>query len=789
MRVVVTHRTAVLATAALLAGGMTFLASTGTAAATSPDVTISQVYGGGGNSGATLTSDFIELFNRGTTSVTVTGWSVQYASSTGTTWRVTPLSGAIPPGSHYLVAEATGAGGTQPLPSPDATGTTAMSATSGKVALVTSTSALGCGTTCSAATGVRDFVGYGSANDSEGGTAPTLSNTTAALRAGAGGVDTDDNAADFVRGTPNPRNSVSGGGSVGARIHQIQGAAHLSPDNGLTVTGVPGVVTAVGSAQFWMQDPQPDADPATSEGISVFTGTAPAVAVGDSVTVSGSVNEFRPGGSGGLTNLTTTEITTPTVTVAAHNVPLPAPTLVGPGGRVPPSTVIEDDASGSVETSGVFDPATDGIDFWESMEGMRVEIDDAGVVGPTNSFGELPVVPAGSSVRTTRGGIVLRSDDANPERVVLDDTLTPTPVANVGDSLPGATVGVLGYGFGNFMLEVTTIPALHSGGLVRETTTAPAADQLAVATFNVENLSPADPQTKFDRLADTVVTNLASPDLVAVEEIQDNSGPTDNGVVAADQTLSMMVSAIQAAGGPTYTWRQIDPVNDQDGGQPGGNIRVAFLFRTDRGLSFVDRPGGDSTTAVQVVVTGGAPHLSASPGRVDPTNAAWNSSRKPLAGEFRFAGRTLFVVANHFASKLGDQPLVGQFQPPARSSEVQRHQQATVLRGFVDQIHAADPNADVITLGDLNDFDFSTTADILVGSGDLVDLPRTLPPAERYTFDFEGNSQVLDHILVSTSLTHDATGAQSFDYDVVHVNSEFADQVSDHDPQVVRLRM
>ena len=790
MRVVVTHRTAVLATAALLAGGMTFLASTGTASAISPDITISQVYGGGGNSGASLTSDFVELFNRGTTSVALTGWSVQYASSTGTSWRVTPLSGVMPPGTHYLVAEAAGAGGTQPLPTPDATGTTAMSATSGKVALVTSASALGCGANCSSAAGVHDFVGYGSANDSEGGPAPTLSNTTAALRGGAGGMDTDNNATDFVEGTPTPRNSASGGGGpVGARIHQIQAAGHISPDNGLTVADVPGVVTAVGARQFWMQDPQPDADPATSEAVSVFTSTAPAVAVGDSVTVSGSVNEFRPGGSGGVTNLTTTEIVTPTVSVVTHNNPLPAPTLVGSGGRVPPSTVIENDASGSVENSGVFDPNSDGIDFWESMEGMRVEIDDAQVVGPTNSFGELPVVPLGASIRTNRGGIVLQANDPNPERVILDDTLAATPTANVGDTLTGATVGVLDYGFGNFMLEVTTTPTLHAGGLARETTTAPSADQLAVATFNVENLSPVDPQTKFNRLADTVVTNLASPDLIAVEEIQDNDGPTNDGVVAADQTLSKLVTAIQAAGGPTYSWREIDPVNDQDGGQPGGNIRVVFLFRTDRGLSFVDIPGGDSTTATQVVVTAGAPHLSFSPGRVDPANAAWNASRKPLAGEFRFAGHTLFVIANHFASKLGDQPLFGQFQPPARSSETQRHQQATVLRGFVDDIFAADPNADVIALGDLNDFDFSQTADILVGTGNLVDLPRTLPLSERYTFDFEGNSQVLDHILVSDALAHDATGTQTFDYDVVHVNSEFADQVSDHDPQVVRLTM
>ena len=77
--------------------------------------------------------------------------------------------------------------------------------------------------------------------------------------------------------------------------------------------------------------------------------------------------------------------------------------------------------------------------------------------------------------------------------------------------------------------------------------------------------------------------NLQAPDILSVEEVQDNSGATNDGVVAADQTLTKLVTAISAAGGPTYQWRELDPVNDEDGGQPGGNIRQVFLFRTDRG--------------------------------------------------------------------------------------------------------------------------------------------------------------------------------------------------------------
>src|SRR4029079_19637874 len=141
---------------------------------------------------------------------------------------------------------------------------------------------------------------------------------------------------------------------------------------------------------------------------------------GDAVTVTARVQEFRPGSSSNA-NLTTTELSSATVTVTASGQALPAATLVGPGGRVPPSTVIEDDVTtGSIETSNVFDPTQDGIDFWESMEGMRVEIDNAQVVGPTNQFGETTVVPQGSGVRTNRGGIVARANDFNPERVLLD---------------------------------------------------------------------------------------------------------------------------------------------------------------------------------------------------------------------------------------------------------------------------------------------------------------------------------------------------------------------------------
>src|SRR5436190_527963 len=311
------------------------------AQAASPDVLITQVYGGGGNSGATYTNDFVELANRGATAVDLTGWSVQYASAAGTSWQVTPLSGSIQPGGHYLIQEAAGNGGTTPLPTPDATGTISLAAGSGKVALVTVATALTCGAACHDAAGVRDFVGYGTANDFETAAAPALSNTTAAIRRDG---DTDNNSADFAAAAPDPHN----GGApppAPARVHDIQGAAHRSPKEGQAVTGVTGVVTAVGTNGFWIQDPQPDDNPATSEGIFVFTSKPPTVAAADAVTVAGKVSEVRPGNT--ATNLTTTEITAPTVTVTGHGAALPASTVVGPGGRVAP-TPVRTDAPGDV---------------------------------------------------------------------------------------------------------------------------------------------------------------------------------------------------------------------------------------------------------------------------------------------------------------------------------------------------------------------------------------------------------------------------------------------------------
>ncbi len=576
------------------------------------------------------------------------------------------------------------------------------------------------------------------------------------------------------------------------RIRDIQGAAHTSPLVGQTVTAVPGIVTVVRSNGFYLQDPNPDTNDATSEGIFVFTSSAPTVSVGDSVQVNGTVTEFRPGGSSGTNNLTTTEITTPTITVLSSGNPLPAATILGNGGRAIPNAVIENDATGSVETTGTFDPASDGIDFYESLEGMLVQINNPVTTSPTVDFSggsqEIWVLAdngANATSRTARGGSLITSNDFNPERIQIDDLNNSLvlPAVNVGTQLSTIT-GVVNYDFSNYEVLVSTAPTVvQASPLQKEVTNlVPDTNKLTVGTFNVENLDLGDGATKFSNLASRIVSNLRSPDVLVVEEVQDNNGPTNDSVVDASTTYQTLIGAIAAAGGPNYEYRQIDPVDDQDGGEPGGNIRQGFLFNPNR-VQFVDRAGGTSTSSTIVNNAGGQPQLSASPGRIDPTNSAFNTSRKPLAGEFVFNGQTVFVVGNHFNSKGGDQPLLGQFQPPTLNSEIQRNQQATIVANFVGNILALDPNANVVVAGDLNDFEFSNPLNTLKSAG-LNALIEKLPANERYTYNFEGNAQTLDHVLASNNLLSKLDG-----FDVVHINSEFADQDSDHDPSVARFNL
>ncbi|MCX4509808.1 endonuclease/exonuclease/phosphatase family protein [Streptomyces sp. NBC_01619] len=576
---------------------------------------------------------------------------------------------------------------------------------------------------------------------------------------------------------------------TGVRIHDIQGTTRTSPLVGQQVKDVEGIVTGVrtyGSSRgFWFQDPQADADPATSEGLFVFTGSTPTVATGDAVKVSGTVGEYVPGGlSSG--NQSLTQISKPAVTVVSSGNALPAPVTVS-AWSVPSAYAPEGDPAAANSINALpLEPRAYALDYYESLEGSNVRIGTSRVVGATDPYSELWVTVKPWENPTRRGGARYGSYASQNTGRLQIQSLVPTaqqpfPKANVGDVLSGTTEGPLDFNqFGGYTITARTLGTVTDRGLERESAREERRGELSVATYNVENLDPSDPQEKFDALAKAVVENLATPDILALEEIQDDTGAKNDGVVSAEQTVRKFTEAIVAAGGPAYEWRTVDPENNKDGGEPGGNIRQVFLFNPER-VSFTDRSGGNATAATGVVREHGRAALTLSPGRIDPANTAWEASRKPLAGEFVFRGRTVFVIANHFGSKGGDEGLTSHHQPPVRSSEAKRLQQAQAVNAFVKQILKAQRSADVVVLGDINDFEFSQTTKALTDGGALYPAIKSLPRAERYSYVYQGNSQVLDQILTSPSI-------DEFSYDSVHINAEFADQNSDHDPQVLRFR-
>ncbi|MEO1591297.1 MAG: choice-of-anchor I family protein, partial [Cyanobacteria bacterium J06632_22] len=590
-----------------------------------------------------------------------------------------------------------------------------------------------------------------------------------------------------------------------ATISEIQGEGHISPLNGELVQ-TEGIVTAVDFRGFYVQGAD-DGNDATSEGLFVFTGFSapPGVEVGDEVRLFGEVSEFIPGGAD-TGNLSITQMSEPDVVILSSGNDLPAATIIGESGRLAPSeTVISEDELpvNLQETAGNFDPDEDAIDFYESLEGMRVTVEDAMAVSPTRVFSAfsaeaftLPNQGAGVTPEdglTARGSINLNSGpdntgDQNPERVQIQ--LNPNtmpegfdiPALNVGDKL-GDVTGVVGYSFGNFEVNVTEAFDITPSGLEQEVTTLTAGDdELTVASYNVLNLTSAsavengttDPDaSQRELLAAQIVNNLGSPDIVALQEIQDNDGATgtDSTVTDASETLQDLVDAIATAGGPNYAFFDIAPEDDTQGGIPGGNIRNAFLYNPDR-VSL------ESSARIE-----------------DP---AFTDTRLPLVGNFIFNGNRVTVVNNHMTSRFGSSPIYGGPQPFVQAGEAEREAQAQALNDFVDNIVDANPDAKVIVTGDLNTFDFTNDlAEILPGTGDEQVLSNLVDQAiaddDAYTFIFDGNSQVLDHMFVTDAL---ADG----EFDIVHVNNDFARDdgrnlfqdtlvASDHEPVVGRFTL
>ena len=329
---------------------------------------------------------------------------------------------------------------------------------------------------------------------------------------------------------------------------------------------------------------------------------------------------------------------------------------------------------------------------------------------------------------------------------------------------------------------MTQAVTVISNALVRETASI-ATGRLGLASYNVENLGGNATEARIATIATQIKDTLGSPHLIALQEVQDNDGPTNSGTVASDITLSRLATALNHQTGKTYAFVAVNPVDGADGGQPGGNIRQAFLYDTAR-VMFSGRVGGPLDAMRATAGPGGQIQLNLGAGRIDPTNAAFTNSRKPLVAEFTIDGQQLIVITNHFNSKRGDQPLFGPGQAPVPGSARQRLGQARAVAGFVAGLLAINPNANIIVAGDLNDFQFARTLRPLYAAG-LTNLTDMLPAAERYTYNHEGNLQALDHMFVSANLR--ANG--DLVYAIVHANAEFSDQLSDHDPTLLTFAL
>lgn len=577
------------------------------------------------------------------------------------------------------------------------------------------------------------------------------------------------------------------------QIHDIQGEGHTSPFTNQVVEGIEGIVTykyvLSGSTYYHIQTPDEkrDGNLHTSEAIVLYSGKDTwNLAVGDLVSVTGTVSEYAIDGYADRqeTDLKTTQINVRddrggNVQIIERNVPLPTPFIINEE-NVPKEKIAS-------HQFAEFDPTIYAADFWESREAMLVQVGDVKAVSP-QQHGDLVTVFANSETETRNGGILLKENDQNANRIQF--RLEPNGPARefkvaTGDYFAGPLTGVVGYSFQNYKIytSLDEMRRAHTVGNAQpETTTiVKSEDKLTIASYNLENFSNNKKTTTDDKarkLARAFAIDMQSPDIIGVTEVQDNNGP-DAGDSKANQSYERLIQAISDAGGAQYEYVNIDPVNNEDGGQPNANIRVGFLYNPSRVSMTEGIPHGDATTAAGYANG----KLTHNPGRIEPNDAAFDSSRKPLAAQFEFQGESIVVIANHWNSKNGDTPQFGSIQPPVNGSEIQRKKIAEIVYNFVTEIKEDNPEANVVSLGDFNDFQFAES--LLIHEGSLMtNMINRVDEADRYSYVFQGNSQVLDHILVSNNLV------EQTEVDILHINADFTDmagRASDHDPVMVQI--
>ena len=583
-------------------------------------------------------------------------------------------------------------------------------------------------------------------------------------------------------------------------IHDIQGSGSSSPYAGQAVK-TSGIVTGVKSNGFFIQTPDADVDgnPATSEGVAVFTGSAPppAAVVGNLVSVIGTVSEFIPGAD--LNSPPLTELGAPlTIGVLATGQALPVAVTL---------TAADTSPTGSIEQL-------------EKFEGMRVHVDSLNVVAPTQgtineanatSFSngtfygtiggprpfrepgiEVPdPLPAGSPCCVPRF-------DANPERLRVDSDAIGAPALEVTS---GATVtnltGPLDYSFRTYtILPEPAAPPTASGNVAAAAVPMPSADQFTVASFNVERFFDTvnDPSTSDVVLTPTAFANrlnklslavrdiLRAPDVIGFEEVEN---------------LTTLQAIADEINGDAVLAGQPDPDYQaflEEGNDIGG-IDVGFLVKAAGGRVEVVDVTQEGKDATYINPNNGQPELL----NDRPSLVLRAVIHHPSGPTF-----PVIVIVNHLRSLSGvDDPVDG------NRVRTKRRAQAEWLANFIQDRQEADPDEHIVSVGDYNAFEFNdgyvdsigtiggtpTPANqVVLASGDLVDpdLVETMqyaPEGQRYSYTFDGNAQELDHVLITQNLVPRITtlsyGRIDADFpESIRGDANQPGRISDHDPVV-----
>ena len=567
-------------------------------------------------------------------------------------------------------------------------------------------------------------------------------------------------------------------------IGEVQGESHESPLVGKEVVINNVVVTKTDKTGFYVQDKVSDNNPRTSD--AVYVASAEKVESGDLLKVQGTVKEgymeeysVRPGQTfkKPAGSLTVTQIINATITKLGKT---DLPKALNISEKMPKDIVDN--------TPTKYNPETEALDYWESLEGMRVEVTKPKVTGPQYK-GDIYVLPGdykGQKLNNI-GGVNLRPGVQNTE--VLPITVGNSFVAKAKDYFNENITGVVTYKNKTYKIDPIDPNALkgllQDGGLKREVSKIyPSEDKLTIASYNIENFSANNkghdetPEEKVDKIANSFIKEVHSPDIITLIEVQDNNGGVNDGTVDGVKSGEKLAQRIKSLGGPDYKYTEIAPVDGKDGGKPGANIRVAYLYNPKR-VTLIGKEKGGSEEAARFVNG----HLEKNPARIDPTSVHFEKVRKSLAAEFEFKGERIVVIANHLKSKLGDDAIYGSNQPSVENTRPKRIEEAKILNAFIKEGLRQNPNLKFVLTGDFNDFEFSDSVKTIVGN-ELVNLMAEHEQGDRYSYFYRGSNQSLDNILISKNIKDKVV------FSPVHINASFMEEhgrASDHDPVVVQI--